>query len=154
MSRRKYELVGLAVAVSMALLHLGTDGRQAGTRTGPAMAMVRLLSSLEGRVSDLQIRARGVRAPHPDVVVVAVDERSVQRHGRWPWRRELIAEAITRLDAAGPAAIGLDITFTDQDPGSESAAMGEAAEALGRAVAGLPEPSRQPFTPVLAGLRA
>ncbi len=153
-SRRKYELVGLAVAVSMALLHLGTDGRQAGTRTGPAMAMVRLLSSLEGRVSDLQIRARGVRAPHPDVVVVAVDERSVQRHGRWPWRRELIAEAISRLDAAGPAAIGLDITFTDLDPGSESAAMGEAAEALGRAVAGLPEPSRQPFTPVLAGLRA
>ncbi|MGZ6098115.1 MAG: CHASE2 domain-containing protein [Myxococcaceae bacterium] len=154
MSRRKYELVGLAVAVSMALLHLGTDGRQAGTRTGPAMAMVRLLSSLEGRVSDLQIRARGVRAPHPDVVVVAVDERSVQRHGRWPWRRELIAEAISRLDAAGPAAIGLDITFTDLDPGSESAAMDEAAEALGRAVAGLPEPSRQPFTPVLAGLRA
>ncbi len=32
--------------------------------------------------------------------------------------------------------------------------MGEAAEALGRAVAGLPEPSRQPFSPVLAGLRA
>ncbi|MGZ3481897.1 MAG: CHASE2 domain-containing protein, partial [Myxococcaceae bacterium] len=63
-------------------------------------------------------------------------------------------EAISRLDAAGPAAIGLDITFTDLDPGSESAAMGEAAEALGRAVAGLPEPSRQPFTPVLAGLRA
>ena len=153
-SRRRYELVGLAVAASMTLLHLGTDGRQAGARTGPAMAVVRLLSALEGRASDLQMRARGTRAPHPDVVVVAVDERSVQRHGRWPWRRELIAEAITRLDAAGPAAIGLDITFTDQDPGSESAAMGEAAEALGRAVSGLPEPSRQPFTPVLAGLRA
>ncbi len=88
------------------------------------------------------------------MVVVAIDERSVQRHGRWPWRRELLAEAVSRLDAARPAAIGLDITFTDQDPGSESAAMGEAAEALGRAVAGLPEPSRQPFTPVLAGLRA
>ena len=54
----------------------------------------------------------------------------------------------------GPTAIGLDITFTDEDRGSEAASMGEAAEALGLAVAGLPEPSRQPFTPVLARLRA
>jgi len=153
-SRRRYELVGLAVAGSLALLHLGTDGRQAGARSGPAMAVVRLLSALEGRVSDLQMRARGVRPPHSDVVVAAIDERSVQRHGRWPWRRELVAEAISRLSAAGPAAIGLDITFTDRDPGAESAALGQAAEALGRAVAGLPEPSRQPFTPVLVGLRA
>ena len=96
---------------------------------------------------------RGVRAPHPDVVVAAIDERSVQRYGRWPWSRELLARAVARLHEAGPAAIGLDITFTDEDHGSDAAVMSEAADALGRALGGLPESSRAAFSPVLATLK-
>ena len=154
LSLRRYELVGLAVATALALLHWATDGRQAGARAGPVAAVLRVVSALEGRASDLQMWARGVRRPHPDVVVAAIDERSVQRYGRWPWSRELLGRAVSRLHEAGPAAIGLDITFTDEDRGSDAAVMGEAAEALGRALAGLPEPSRLPFTPVLATLQA
>ena len=152
--RRRYELVGLGVATAMALLHWASDGRQAGARTGPIAGVLRVLSALEGRASDLQVWARGVRAPHPDVVVTAIDERSVQRYGRWPWNRELLARAVTRLHEAGPAAIGLDITFTDEDRGSDSAVMSEAADALSQALGGLPEASRLPFAPVLAILKA
>src|SRR5215469_14239076 len=152
-SRRRYELVGLGIAATLALLHWATDGRQAGAHTGPAAAVLRIVSALEGRASDIQLWVRGVRAPHPDVVVVAIDERSVQRYGRWPWSRELLARAVSRLHEAGPASIGLDITFTDEDRGSDSAVMSEAAEELGRAVGGLPEPSRPAFSPVLATLR-
>jgi adenylate cyclase len=153
-TRRRYELVGLGVAAAVAGLHWATDGRQAGARTGPGAAVLRILSALEGRASDLQFWARGVRSPHPDVVVAAIDERSVQRYGRWPWSRELMARAITRLHEEGPAAVGLDITFTDEERGSDAAALGEAAEALERALTELPEPSRRPFTPVLATLKA
>jgi adenylate cyclase len=152
--RRRYELVGLGVAAILALLHWATDGRQAGARTGPVADVLRVVSALEGRASDLQLRARGVRPPHPDVVVAAIDERSVQRYGRWPWSRELLARAVSRLHEAGPAAIGLDITFTDEDRASDAAVMGAAAEALGRALGSLPEPSRGAFTPVLASLEA
>jgi len=152
-SRRRYELVGLAVATAMALLHWATDGRQAGAGTGPRAAVLRILSALEGRASDLQIWARGTRAPHPDVVVAAIDERSVQRYGRWPWSREVLAHTVARLHESGPAAIGLDITFTDEDRGSDTAVMSEAAEALGQALGALPESSRLPFSPVLATLR-
>ncbi|HZW88509.1 MAG TPA: adenylate/guanylate cyclase domain-containing protein, partial [Myxococcaceae bacterium] len=137
----------------LALLHWATDGRQAGAHTGPAAAVLRVVSALEGRAADLQLWARGVRAPHPDVVVAAIDERSVQRYGRWPWSRELLGRAVARLHEAGPAAIGLDVTFTDEDRGSDAAVMNEAAEELGRAVGSLPEPSRTAFTPVLATLR-
>ncbi|HET9036789.1 MAG TPA: adenylate/guanylate cyclase domain-containing protein [Myxococcaceae bacterium] len=151
--RRRYELVGLAVAVTLGLLHWATDGRQAGARSGPVAGVLRVLSALEGRASDLQMWARGVRAPHPDVVVAAIDEHSVQRYGRWPWSRELLARAVVRLHEAGPAAIGLDITFTDEDHGSDAAVMSEAAEALGRALGDLPESSRGAFNPVLATLK-
>ena len=151
--RRRYELVGLGVAAILALLHWATDGRQAGTHTGPAAAVLRVVSALEGRASDIQLWARGVRAPHLDVVVAAIDERSVQRYGRWPWSRELLARAVSRLHEAGPAAIGLDITFTDEDRGSDAAVMSEAADELGRALGSLPEASRVAFSPVLATLR-
>ena len=100
--RRRYELAGLGVAAILALLHWATDGRQAGAHTGPAAAVLRVASALEGRASDLQLWARGVRAPHPDVVVAAIDERSVQRYGRWPWRRELLARAVSRLQGQRP----------------------------------------------------
>ena len=71
--RRRYELVGLAVAVTLGLLHWATDGRQAGAGSGPVAGVLRVLSALEGRASDLQMWARGIRAPHPDVVVAAID---------------------------------------------------------------------------------
>jgi adenylate cyclase len=151
---RRYELVGLGVAAALALLHWATEGRQAGARTGPGAAVLRIVSALEGRASDIQMGARGVRPPHPDVVVAAIDEHSVQRYGRWPWSRELLARAVTRIHESDPAAVGLDITFTDEDRGSDSAVMGEAAAALGRALGQLPEASRQPFSPVLATLNA
>jgi adenylate cyclase len=152
--RRRYELVGLGVAAILAFLHWATDGRQAGAHTGPAAAVLRVASALEGRASDLQLWARGVHSPHPDVVVAAIDERSVQRYGRWPWSRELLARAVARLHEAGPSAIGLDITFTDEDRGSDAAVMSEAADALGRALGDLPEPARLAFSPVLARLEA
>ena len=98
--RRRYELVGLAVALTLGVLHWATDGRQAGARSGPVAGVLRVLSALEGRASDLQMWGRGVRAPHPDVVVAAIDERSVQRYGRWPWSRELLARTVARLHEA------------------------------------------------------
>jgi adenylate cyclase len=152
-SRRRYELVGLVVAVAVALLHFAVDGRQAGARGGAGSTAIRAFSALEGRASDLHLWVRGVRAPHPALVVAAVDERSVQRYGRWPWSRELQARAVARLHAEGPAAIGLDVTFTDEDRASNAAALAETAETLGQVVATLPEPSRVSFAPVLATLR-
>jgi adenylate cyclase len=154
-SRRRYELVGLAVALLVATVHWAVDGEgQLGRRMGLGTPAVRAISALEGRAADLQVSARGVRRPHPDLVVVAVDERAVQRFGRWPWNRELLARALGRLHAMGPSAIGLDVTFTDEDRTSDAVALAEAAEALGTAVARLPESSRLTFAPVLAGLRS
>lgn len=154
-SRRRYELVGLAVAVLLAAVHWTIDGEgQLGRRSGLGAPAIRAVSALEGRASDLHVSARGMRRPHSDLVVVVVDERAVQRYGRWPWNRELLARALERLHALGPSAIGLDVTFTDEDRTSDAAALAEAAAALGAALARLPESSRLTFAPVLAGLRS
>ncbi|WP_440110365.1 CHASE2 domain-containing protein [Acidovorax sp. BL-A-41-H1] len=55
------------------------------------------------------------RTAQPDIVVVAIDDQSIAAIGRWPWRRALHAEAIRRIDAQGPRAIGFDVLFNDED---------------------------------------
>jgi adenylate cyclase len=48
-------------------------------------------------------------------MVVEVDERSLAKYGQWPWPRSRLGELIERIDAMGPAAIGLDMFFPEPD---------------------------------------
>ena len=49
------------------------------------------------------------------VVIVAIDEESLQRHGQWPWPRTWLARLVTRIAEARPAAIGIDIMMPEPD---------------------------------------
>lgn len=71
-----------------------------------------------GRVNHL-VQDAGLRlvsrAPHPDIVLVAIDDPSIAAIGRWPWRRALHAELITRISAQKPHVIGMDVLFNEAD---------------------------------------
>ena len=69
---------------------------------------------LDRLVQDASIRLQ-YRPPHPDIVVVAIDEQSIAAIGRWPWRRALHAELLNQIGRHGAAAVGLDILFTEED---------------------------------------
>ncbi len=45
------------------------------------------------------------------VVVVDIDEKSVQQLGAWPWPRERVAQLLTALDAQGVNLKVVDIHF-------------------------------------------
>ncbi|MPS49351.1 MAG: CHASE2 domain-containing protein [Methylobacillus sp.] len=49
------------------------------------------------------------------VIIVAIDDDSITTLGRWPWRRSLHAELVNRISEQQPAAIGLDILFSEAD---------------------------------------
>ena len=49
------------------------------------------------------------------VVIVDIDEKSLNALGQWPWPRTKIAELITRLTELGAVAIGFDIVFAEPD---------------------------------------
>jgi adenylate cyclase len=63
----------------------------------------------------LLTRWRGPRKPSGQVVVVAVDERSVEAEGRWPWSRAKMARLVDRLAAGGVAAVGFDVVWSEED---------------------------------------
>ena len=85
------------------------------------------LVSLENRSYDM--RARMLRTePSAPIVIVAIDEKSIQDLGRWPWSRDKIAGIVEVLSSYEASVIGLNVFFSEAkvDPGQE--AIGEILE--------------------------
>lgn len=74
-----------------------------------------LLSHLEFSVHDTLVRAASTTPPDGRVVIVDVDERSLATVGQWPWRRDLVAQLISRLRDQGAATVALDVMFAEAD---------------------------------------
>ena len=50
-----------------------------------------------------------------DIIIVEIDDESLNQIGRWPWPRSIHAELIKRLELESPRAIGLDIILSEPD---------------------------------------
>ena len=55
---------------------------------------------------DLGVRFSSTKSANQDVVIIKIDEASLQEKGGWPWPRDILAEATRKLAAARPAVIG------------------------------------------------
>ncbi len=62
---------------------------------------------------DWLMRARGPLPAPSDIAIVAIDEPSIARFGRFPWSRQVIAKAVDAIAAAQPRVIALDVLFPD-----------------------------------------
>ena len=65
-----------------------------------------------------------------DIVIVAIDDRSLQRLDKWPWPRRFHAQIIDRLQQKGAKRIMFDVVFSSTSDPREDKIF---AEALGRA---------------------
>jgi adenylate cyclase len=54
-------------------------------------------------------------APTSPIVIVNIDEESLDRIGQWPWPRTVMADLVDRVAEGGAAAIGFDVLFTEPD---------------------------------------
>ena len=74
-----------------------------------------LLTKLSISFHDLQLTMHH-KAVHPNApLIISIDEKSIERHGQWPWPRNLIAKLLNKLHALQPAAVGIDILFSEPD---------------------------------------
>lgn len=73
-------------------------------------------------------------APHPDIVIVAIDERSLAALGRWPWSYARHAELLATLTQSGARVVGLDLPLVAPDIPSQDQALAYAMAANGRVV--------------------
>jgi len=78
------------------------------------------LKSLEFSAYDSAVSMN--RMPADDrIVIVDVDDASIDKIGRWPWSRSVIADVIRTLSAADARLIGVDIFFSEKQVNNNSA---------------------------------
>jgi len=53
-------------------------------------------------------------------ILIAIDDRSIEELGRWPWSRQRHADLINWLTESGAIAVAYNIAFVEPDEGSDS----------------------------------
>lgn len=92
---------------------------------------------LESKTYDLRMRLREQLRPQPrrdDIVIVALDEKSLEEYGRWPWSRTLTARLVQAVSSGRPRVIGIDIFFSEPESPAADAALAAAVKAAGNVV--------------------
>ena len=89
--------VGLAISVVFLILWLGRNA---------------VLGGLERDAYDLGVRMSSAD-PGDRVAVIAIDDRSIQNIGRWPWSRDTHARMVDKLVDAGVKTIGNTILYSE-----------------------------------------
>jgi len=102
-----------------------------------------LIEALERFAYDWGVRA-STRTPSDKISVIAIDKRSIDNIGRWPWSREIHAKMIERLADAKAKVIGYTVFFSEPqlDPGL--AYVNRLLETYQRLVPGNADPSAPP----------
>jgi CHASE2 domain-containing sensor protein len=109
------------------------------------------LEAIEYRLFDLRLKWFGSGAPAQNIAIVAIDEESITKLGRWPWPRSRVASLVDLLAAKGAKVIGLSLILSEPEEQSGLIALqtvDQKFQALGN-VKGGPE-----FLQMLQDLRA
>jgi len=85
------------------------------------LAIAAPLSAVDDALYDFALR-HWLKPPSDAVAIVAIDARSIEALGNWPWSRRLHAQLLDRLREAGAGVVALDIVFDRpqaDDPGAD-----------------------------------
>ncbi len=81
----------------------------------PAPGVGTLIGRLDNLIYDqrFNLMPKPVKNPENKIVVVDIDERSLQAEGQWPWDRFKLGQLVEKLEAYGVLVTGFDITFPE-----------------------------------------
>jgi len=74
--------------------------------------------SLDNRLKDFMFLIRGELPKNNAIVIVDIDDKSLQKYGQWPWSRDTVAKLLNNIAQHKPGIIGLDIVFSEKDRSS------------------------------------
>src|SRR5262245_23030661 len=83
-------------------------------------------AELNSTAYDFILRLAGPVPVKSPTLIVAIDEDSLRRKGRWPWSRDQIAQLIDRIESGKPRAIAVDLLLDDKTTPDEDGALAAA----------------------------
>jgi adenylate cyclase len=112
-------IIALIVALTLSVLHFMN---------------VSFLEVLEDKTLDMRFNLRGKIAPGPETVIAAIDEKSINKLGRFPWTRSVWARVVDRLTEDGAKVIVFDVFFTEPENVASDDLLQDAIRRSGRVV--------------------
>lgn len=99
-------LLGLMLVGSLLYVDL-TDNR----------AINLLLNRLEWLVYDypMQLTHYSVASPDEKIVIINIDDKSLQKQGRWPWSQETLADLTQKVINIGVNVVAFDTQFSEKE---------------------------------------
>ena len=70
-----------------------------------------LFSAFDREAYNLGVKFSTAREPNEKIVVVAIDDKSQQALGAWPWSRDVLAESMKLLTSTKPSVVGFTMPF-------------------------------------------
>ncbi len=72
-----------------------------------------VLEGMDYLIYDLRMKALGESTSQAPVILITVDDASIEQIGRWPWDRNIISQLIQNTLSQGVKVIGLDVIFSE-----------------------------------------
>ncbi len=70
---------------------------------------------MENKILDYRFLLRGKTLPGDEVVIIAIDEKTLDEVGRWPFPRSYFVDVVENLNKMGVRAVGFDMVFSEPD---------------------------------------
>lgn len=97
-------------------------------------------NDIENKTVDWRFQLRASHDPkaNSQLILVGIDQYSLDALGRWPWQRSIHGDFLKLLTLVNPAAVGWDILFTEATNGDAASDqnLADGASALGSVVTG------------------
>lgn len=126
---RRYR-AGLIISISFCLVSIGLYFPL--YLIPHAHPFLRFLADIELRTLDMRFRLRGPKTPSQSIAIVAIDQKSQDVLGRWPFPRKHFAEAVDFLRQAQARVIAFDANFPQPDQNSALTAVQQVRERYGK----------------------
>ena len=137
----------LALAVAGGIIWAGT------LSWGHLSGSASIIDRFETVLLDIRIALKGHRTPPDEVVIVAIDDRTVALTGQYPLTRSGLAALIDGIRAAGARALAVDILLFGSSGRHEDRTLAQAIASIPTVIAGAGHiGERQPtasFVPVI-----
>lgn len=84
-------------------------------------SFVGILENMDLKMLDFKMQLRGSKPSEAKVGLVAIDDKSIEEIGRFPWDRKVIAKLVDKVFEDGAASLGFDVIFSEPQLGDPSA---------------------------------
>jgi len=107
--------IGVLITSLMTWLSVQFYASQQSLRDIDGRSLVGIFDEIHRKTIDFRFLNRGEKPGSDRVAILAIDDASIEREGRWPWPREKIGRLIENAVDAGAKVVAFDVVFSEAD---------------------------------------